>query len=81
MKHCANQLTERLEQELQCVALVPLDHGADLQHLAPLGQPQLRVVLEHGPDQVGQRAPFLNGNKKKLVSSSIPLLSRAGSTR
>jgi hypothetical protein len=37
LKREAGELTERLEQELEGLALVPLDHGADLQHLAPLG--------------------------------------------
>lgn len=52
-------LTETLEQELNGVALVPLDGRPDLEDLPALGEAEVRVLLEHRPDLLLQSAPFL----------------------
>jgi hypothetical protein len=44
---CDESLTERLEQELKGIALVPLDGGTDLQDLSPLGEAEIWVALQH----------------------------------
>lgn len=47
-------LTERLEQELDGLALVPHDRRPDLQNFPALGELQLGEVPEHGLDLVSQ---------------------------
>jgi hypothetical protein len=61
---------EGLEEELQGLALVPLDGGADLEHHPALRQLQLRVVLEHRLHHIRQRDPALIEQNKSLSQVS-----------
>jgi hypothetical protein len=63
-------LTETLEQELNGVALVPLDGRPDLQDLPALGEPEVRVLLEHRPHLLLQSAPFLPSSNHTYMSAS-----------
>ena len=62
-------LTETLEQDLQGVALVPLDGRPDLQDLPALGEPEVRVLLEHRPHLLLQSAPFLPASHTYMPAS------------
>nr|ACR35276.1 unknown [Zea mays] len=69
---------ERLEQELERLALVPLDGGPHLQHHPPLRQPQPGVLPQNALHRLPQLAPHLFVDASEVDGDAEPVVLHLG---